>query len=187
MGAEYGTIMNGHGTSRTRFAATRHLNQRAKEVLMISTDSQLASRLHTMVASTFALAKRHKGIAFTIPFSERGWSEPSTEILPYQLIITIVERGMSERCVQSARHAGAKGGTVINGRGAGIPAHYYVDLQIEPQKDIVLILVPIALCEVTKQHIIADLGLQNPGTGMIFSLGVRETTGVVEEIKRGER
>lgn len=187
MGAEHGTIILGHGTSRTRFIATRHLGQRAKEVLMISADSALASRLHAMVASTFSLAKRHKGIAFTVPFSEHGWGEPASEPLPYQLIVTIVERGQRERCVQSARNAGAKGGTVISGRGAGIPAHYYVDLEIEPQKDIVLVLAPTARCEAIKQHIIADLGLQSPGTGMIFSLGVQQTTGLVEEHKRGRR
>lgn len=185
MGAAYGMIMLGHGTSRTRFAATRHLNQRAKEVLMISAEGALASRLHAMVASSFALAKRHKGIAFTIPFSEGEWADSIAATSPYQLIVTIVERGQSERCVQSARNAGAKGGTVISGRGAGIPAHYYVDLEIEPQKDIVLVLVPTAQCEAVKQRIIADLGLQNPGSGMIFSLGVLQTTGVVEEIKRG--
>ena len=186
IGAQSGTIILGHGTSRSRFRATRLLGQRTKELLMISAEEQLASQLHEMVASSFALHKRHRGIAFTIPFSEGGWSELATPAA-WNLIITIVDRGQSEACIKSARSAGAKGGTVISGRGAGIPAHYYADLAIEPQKEIILILTPAQTTDEVKRRIIADLDLQRTGGGMLFVLSVTETTGLVEESKRGVR
>ncbi len=186
LGAQSGTIMLGHGTSRSRFRATRHLGQRTKEILMISAEAELATRLHEMVASSFALTKRHRGVAFTIPFSEGGWSDAHTPS-PWNLIITIVDRGQSEACIDSARAAGAKGGTVISGRGAGIPAHYWADLAIEPHKEIILILTPAPTTDEVKRRIIADLDLQRTGGGMLFVLSVSETTGLVEENKRGPR
>lgn len=186
MGAQSGTIVLGHGTSRSRFLATRHLAQRTKEILMISAEEELAARLHAMVASSFALTRRHRGIAFTIPFSETGWSDPEAPV-SWNLIITIVDRGQGEACIDSARAAGAKGGTVISGRGAGIPAHYWADLAIEPHKEIILILTPARNTDEIKRRIIADLDLQRPGGGMLFVLPVTETTGLVEENKRGVR
>lgn len=154
---------------------------------MISAEEEMASRFHAMVSSSFALTKRHRGVAFTIPFSEGGWSETTFAESAWRLIITIVDRGQGEACIKSARAGGAKGGTVIGGRGAGIPAHYYVDLEIEPQKEIVLVLTPTAKCEQIKGQIIADLDLQKPGGGMLLVLSVTETTGLVENLGRDKR
>lgn len=183
MGAASGTILLGQGTSRSRHLATRHLAPRPKEVVLIRCDGQLAASLHAMVASTFAMARRHKGIAFTIPFNDGGMPQSQTVDAPWQLIITIVEQGRAQACIRGARSGGARGGTVIHGRGAGIPAHFWADLVIEPQKEIVLVLTPRARAQAVKERIIEDLELEKMGKGMLFALPVIETTGLVETIE----
>lgn len=151
---------------------------------MIEADHELDERLHAVLSQSFSLHKRHHGIAFTIPFDSVDQSEEPLPPTEWQCILTIVDRGKGEACVKAARKAGAKGGTVIDGRGAGIPAHYYVDLQIEPQKEIVINLVPTDLSEAIQEQIIADLELNTTGAGMLLVLPVSRATGLVEAQRR---
>ena len=41
------------------------------------------------------------------------------------LIMTIVEKGKGREIIKAARKAKARGGTMIHGRGAGVPQDYY--------------------------------------------------------------
>lgn len=54
-----------------------------------------------------------------------------------ELIVTIIERGFSELVVEASREAGAKGGTVIFGRGTNINSSVF-GMQIQPEKEIIL-------------------------------------------------
>ncbi|MEE0931069.1 MAG: hypothetical protein UIM53_08715, partial [Acutalibacteraceae bacterium] len=59
------------------------------------------------------------------------------------LIMTIVNEGYAEKVMTEAKKKGATGGTTINGRGlASGKAIKFIGLSIEPEKDIILILVP---------------------------------------------
>jgi nitrogen regulatory protein PII len=184
VGSQNQTVLLGRGTSRSRFFTTRALKQRPKEIVMIEADQSLDERLHQELGSALSLHKRHKGIAFTIPFDSVDHPEEPLGQTEWQCILTIVDKGKAEACVKAARKAGAKGGTVIDGRGAGVPAHYYVDLQIEPQKEIVIVLVPTERSEAIQEQIIDDLELNTTGAGMLLALPVSRATGLVEELRR---
>lgn len=183
-GASGGTIILGSGTSRSRFFPAMGFLQRSKEILLISASHELQEHLHAMVRTSFKIERKRVGIAFTIPFS--AWGREVTEVgaIYHRCIVTIVDKGQSEACIRAARAAGAKGGTVIKGRGAGVPAKFYVDLAIEPQKDIVIILTPAGRSEQIRQRIITDLGLVEPNSGILFVLPVTRVTGLLEERRR---
>jgi nitrogen regulatory protein PII len=97
----------------------------------------------------------------------------------YNSIFTIVDKGKGEIVMETATDNGAKGGTIINARGSG--AHETAKLfnmQIEPEKEVVLI-----LCEhnVTKNIATAirdKLEIDKPGNGIIFILDVNGTYGI---------
>ena len=38
----------------------------------------------------------------------------------YQLIVTIIKKGFAQRVINAAKRAGARGGTILHGRGVGI-------------------------------------------------------------------
>jgi len=60
----------------------------------------------------------------------------------YDLIITIVNRGLADEVVDATKSAGATGGTIIHGRGTGIhETAKLFGIPIEPEKDIVLTLI----------------------------------------------
>ena len=62
--------------------------------------------------------------------------------MDYELIVTIVNRGFNDVVMDAARQVGARGGTIINARGAGAhEAEKLFGIPIQPEKEIVLILV----------------------------------------------
>ncbi len=61
----------------------------------------------------------------------------------YDLIITIVNKGWSERIVKASKEAGAEGGTIMFGRGTGIhETKTFFGIPIEPEKEIVFTAIP---------------------------------------------
>jgi len=65
------------------------------------------------------------------------------------LIVTIVHKGWGSTVLEAAVASGARGGTVIPGRGAGINEKEKIfGMSIEPEKEIVLTLVPTERCDV---------------------------------------
>lgn len=180
LGATSGTVFMGEGTSHSRLSNRIGLPQARKEVVMIAVNQQLDNLLHRMVETDFKIVKRGRGIAFTIPF--QSW-QPQAEIehsiskSSYYCLITIVDRGKSVECVRSARTAGATGGTLVHGRGAGVPANYYFPLKIEPQKDLIIIIAEGKDMGRIRNRIYTDLELEKPGNGILFVLPITQVSG----------
>lgn len=101
------------------------------------------------------------------------------ENIDFQLIITIVSRGKCGRVIDSSKRAGAEGGTIITGRGSGVHEKAKLfSLTIEPEKDIVLTLVPADRTEKVLEAIIAESELNEPGNGIAFVVDVEKVTGI---------
>lgn len=191
-GAAGGTIFLGEGTVQSKLLENLGLTKTPKEVLMISASEELSNKLHAGLSENFAFSKSNHGIAFTIPFkqhrlrtSEQGSKQEAyTKNInsTYDCIITIVDKGKSRDCINAARDAGAKGGTLIHGHGAGVPADFYYSLVIEPQKDIILHISAKNKSDAIRERIISDLELEKPGNGIIFTLPVLRTSGLYEDI-----
>lgn len=185
LGARGGTIFLAEGTTRSRFLNKVNPAHAHKELVMIGAGQSLCASLHEMVFQTFKFYKRRKGIAFSIPFKhwESAAENPSSNQEPgdgYSAIITIVNRGRGVECVQAARKAGARGGTIIHGHGAGIPKEYFFPLSIEPQKDMVIILSKKETLQSIKDSILVSMNLAEPGNGILFILPVLRTSGLFE-------
>lgn len=101
------------------------------------------------------------------------------ENIDFQLIVTIVNRGQCGAVVDSSREAGAEGGTIISGRGSGVHEKAKLfSFTIEPEKDIVLTLVPSDRTEKVLDAIVKASELNEPGKGIAFVLDVEKVTGI---------
>ena len=97
----------------------------------------------------------------------------------YELIFCIVNTGFSGTVMDAARSAGATGGTILRGRGsAGKEAEDFFHIQIEPEKEIVMILAPVEIKDNILTTIYKEAGLASAGQGIIFSLPVTRTAGL---------
>lgn len=187
-GAKGGTILLGEGTVQSKLLEKMGLTEIHKEVLMISASEELSDKLHNVLNETFMFSKGNKGIAFTIPFKrwqlqsseQEERSSSANDNASHYCILTVVDKGRSKDCIKSARAAGAKGGTLIHGRGAGIPTDFYFPLVIEPQKDILMILTVKDKVTAIREKIFSDLELGKAGNGIIFTLPVTRVSGLLE-------
>lgn len=191
----------GAGTASSKILNYFGLDETAKELVWTLAPVSRIPRLLPEIRRVLDLDTPGKGILFTIPLTgisaqipsvlikpEYEKEEPTMEEAktapqghPYQLVLTIVNRGCSDQVMEAARTAGAKGGTVINARRVG-----YEDVQnllgftLQPEKEIVAILVPREQKLALMQAINREAGLKTDSRGVLFSLPVDDIMGLQE-------
>src|SRR5699024_3444864 len=183
MGIEEGTVLLGEGTVRSKVLEPLGLNQTQKEIVMLPVTKEQDLFINKEISEKLEFDQRNKGIAFSIPF--KRWTKESTsfsleeENFSSSLIMAIVEKGKSREIIKAARKAKARGGTIIHGRGAGVPQDYYFPIQVEPQKDTVLIVVQEDKKDEVKKSI--EETINNETDGVVFTLPVAATRGIFED------
>ena len=97
----------------------------------------------------------------------------------FVVILCIINNGFSETAMDAAKQFGAKGGTVIHGRGtASKEAEKFFNISIQPEKEIVLILVNKEDKEKILHSIYQNVGLNSPGQGIAFTVPVDQVVGI---------
>ena len=97
----------------------------------------------------------------------------------FDLIVSIVNKGRCKLVVEASKSVGAEGGTVINARGTGIHEQAKLfGVTIEPEKEIVLTLVPRNNTDKILNEIIEHAELNKPGRGIAFVLEVKRVAGI---------
>lgn len=188
-GLKGGTVFLGKGTIKNHLLELLDLNDVRKEIIFSVNESSIIQEAAGKISKEFAFHKANHGIAFTIPVSNflgaRGCSyvekkeRRGVEGAMYRAIFVVVERGKAEFVIEAAEAAGSKGGTIINGRGAGAHETQKVfNIEIEPEKEIVMILAEDALTDKIAGRIKEELKIDEPGNGVLFVLDVNETYGL---------
>ena len=97
----------------------------------------------------------------------------------YELIVCIVNAGFSETVMAAAKEQGARGGTVIHARGtAAKEAEEIFHITVQPDKEIVLIVVPNNIRDAVLHAVYQQAGLKTAGQGISFSMPVTNTVGL---------
>ncbi len=97
----------------------------------------------------------------------------------YELIMCIVNTGFSETVMSAAKEQGARGGTVLHARGtAAKEAEEIFHITIQPDKEIVMILVPSEIRDAVLHAVYQAAGLKTAGQGISFSLPVTNAVGL---------
>lgn len=97
----------------------------------------------------------------------------------YELVLCIVNAGFSDEIMKVAKEAGAKGGTVIRGRGTANPdAEEKFHIVVQPDKEIVLIVVQENIKDDVLTAIYTNAGLETPSQGIAFSVPVTRAVGM---------
>ena len=97
----------------------------------------------------------------------------------HELIICIVNNGFSDTVMEAAKEAGARGGTVLNARGtANKEAEAFFHIAIQPEKEVVMILVPLNVKDAVLHSRYEKAGLNTMGQGIAFALPVDNVVGL---------
>lgn len=199
------TILMGRGTARQELLDYLGLGETEKDVVISALACEGCSLALFRLNHEMRLDLPGGGIAFTIPIASVGGArtlnylrgEPKQGALPFkeaetmetacELIISIVNRGFTDQVMEAAEKAGARGGTVVHARGASQQeAAKFFGLTIQPEKEVVLILVPRDKRSAIMQAIVKGVGMNTLGQGIVFSLPVEEVAGVARMMEPEE-
>ncbi len=105
----------------------------------------------------------------------------------HELIVCIVNEGFSDAVMDAAKEVGATGGTVIDARGtASKEAEKLFSIVVQPQKEVVMIVVPSEIRDSVLHALYKEVGLNTAGQGIAFSLPVDNVVGIRTEAPKTE-
>ncbi len=97
----------------------------------------------------------------------------------HEVILCIVNTGFAELVMDTARKLGARGGTILNGRGtASKEAEKIFNITIQPEKEIVMILVASEIKDGILKGLYDAVGVSTPAQGIAFTLPVEDVVGI---------
>lgn len=94
-------------------------------------------------------------------------------------IVAIVERGKADKIVDKAKEVGARGATILYGRGTGeSEIQKFLNINIEASKEIILIICEEENYKDIYYKVIEAGKLKKPGTGIVFTLPIKNLVGL---------
>ena len=91
--------------------------------------------------------------------------------IQHDCIIVVVNRGFAEKVVDVAREAGARGATIIHGRGTDGQREVLLpilNIELQPEKEIVLLITRTHVSEAVADSLLGDMQLEQDGEAAIF-------------------
>lgn len=188
-GLSGGTIFLGKGTTKNHLLKLLDLGDIRKEIALLISEKSIVNNALETLNKEYTFNKPHHGIAFSISinslFGARSYNYYNNEEsrgvknTMYKAIFAIVDKGKAESVIDAATKAGARGGTIINSRGSGIhETSKLFSMEIEPEKEIVLVLAETNITGQIVSSIREDLKLDEPGNGIMFLVDTNETYGL---------
>jgi nitrogen regulatory protein PII len=198
-GIRGGMILLGKGTVGSSILNLFGIKNQRKDIIQFLLKSKNASEILDCLDKELQLSKPGHGIAYTSRVlravglqgqdTKHGQSVNSAQNLEgqsmFKKLTVVVDRGMSGEVMDIALKAGVRGGTILHGRGAGADiATKLFGMDIEPEKELVHILLPDALVDKVVDALTEQLKLSESGMGILFVEPVIETRGLIETIDR---
>ncbi|MDI9518482.1 MAG: P-II family nitrogen regulator [Erysipelotrichaceae bacterium] len=187
-GVKGATTTMGKGTASNKLLNYIGLGDIRREIVLMVAPSDIANTAIDVLNKKFEFSKPNHGIAFTTTVSkvfgttscqtEDNYMKGSEKQM-YNLITIIVEKGNAEDVMDAAKKAGAKGGTIVNARGSGIhETTTLFNMEIEPEKEIVLIISKKEETDPIVNKIQEDFNIDEPGKGIVFIQDINKAYGL---------
>lgn len=97
---------------------------------------------------------------------------------PYELLIAIANSGRTDMVMNAARAAGARGGTVIHGKGTGSEnAERFYNVSIASEKELIMIVAEKTNKSEIMKAIVRNAGPDTEAGAIVFSLPISEAAG----------
>ncbi len=183
-----GTIVYGKGTASNEILKFFEYTSIKKEILFTVIKKERENEILEYMSKCFNFHKPNTGIAFSMPLIEvvttnEHAKEGKKENLDmeYEVVFVVVDNHRGDEVVSIANRYGAKGATIIHGRGSGVHEKGSIfNITIEPEKEIVMMLIKANKHQEVVDGLSKELDIKSPGNGIIFSASVNQALGLVE-------
>ena len=184
------TQFPGRGTATSEIMDILGLGTTEKDVIVSYATAAAASRLLGMLDNEMRGAVTFGGIAFSLPLT--GLSNLVLATITYKtdlkkgdyhmnsehkgensLILITCNQGTSGDVMETAKKAGARGGTVLRARLSGVEElERSYGLNLTPEKEILMIIVPNDIRNAVMENINNDHGLRSPSEAVVCSMAI---------------
>jgi hypothetical protein len=180
----------GYGTAPSEMMDIFGLGSNDKDVIFSLAPAHCAEALSEEMGRNDPDSRKHFGGLVTIlPLSamnrlsaellmrgsqsakEKGEEEMSND-RKYHLIVVTVNQGYADQVMQTARKAGATGGTVIRARLTNPEMEQFGDVDVQEEKEIVTILASSSISGRIMEDVNREWGLRSEAKGMVCALPV---------------
>ncbi|MSS77574.1 transcriptional regulator [Anaerococcus sp. WCA-380-WT-2B] len=174
-GAKYISCLLAEGSANDHILEVLGINKERKEIVSALVNDSLVKDLLDKLSDKFD--KKNTSIMFTTPIDKKG------EInMEYEALYVIVDKSNADRVIDISQKHGARGATIVHGRGSGIQKKsVFLNMVIEPEKDIVIMLIKKDIAEKIKSALYDSLELNQDSNGILFSLPVSDVRGLVDQ------
>ncbi len=187
VGVTGGTILLGRGTVQNPILKALGLDETKKEIVLMIAPNKLEKTVHDHLVKTFKMERTNHGIAVTTPVRNvfglhdltKKELKEGEKSMGYEVLYTIVEKGLGQQVVDAALEAGSTGATIISARGSGIHENIkFFAMNIEPEKEIVMVIINKSKAEAVTSSIRSAMDIDEPGKGILFTLDANRVTGL---------
>ncbi len=175
-----------YGTANNKILTYLGLNSIKKNIYYSLIDSNMEDYIFNDLKLWCNISKLGNGIAFTKSLSSSSkFIKDNLESgvymknkSKYELIITIVSEGFSDEVMRAANSVGCSGGTVIKGRSIGSHGTIFMDISLEPEKEMILNIVPIDIKKQVMEKITKECGVKTDARGVLISFPLDNVIGL---------
>lgn len=182
----------GKGTATSEILDILGLGGSEKDIILSITTQSAARRLLERLDDELRGAVPSRGIAFTMQLEalssliaafidmktkvEEGTEEPMENQQKSSMILVTVNQGFTDIVMDTARKAGARGGTIIRGRWAGDESFAETSgiTTLHAEKELIFIVVPTELRNKIMDAIAKKHGLRTEAGAMVTAVGVEQ-------------
>lgn len=192
-----------HGTAEQSVLDILGLEKTEKVMIMAALETKKAKRVLQKMVANLGISVPGSGIALCIPVGSIGGASSMKYLLEKQnviigeaipmeekqqffhdMIVAIVERGNTDTVMEAARSAGARGGTVINAKGAGTDfTAKFLGMSLAAEKEMVLIVVKRKDKADVMKAIMAQAGISSEAHTALFSIPIEDVVGLTSVLE----
>lgn len=186
---KYQLLVYGNGTASNSILTYFGLEKIEKKIYLTLISDDIEKKILKELKKWCKLPDVGGGIAFS--FSLNGFSKFILDELEegdkymhkkneFDLVVTIVNEGYSDLVMSAAYKEGCSGGTVINGRSLGSKRTLFMDLTIEPEKELVLTIVKKNIKRAVMERITKECGIKTDARGILLCIPLDNVIGLNE-------
>lgn len=192
LGIREATVLLGKGTAVQSMLDILGIEDNEKRIFLAVADREATGKLIEEEKNRLFVGVPGHGIVIAIPVKSVGGGKTLAYLnndkefikrapesaVPYELIIAIANSGYSDTVMNAARKSGARGGTVIHGKGTGAKGEQkFYNVSIASEKEIVMIVASFSQKADIMRSVISEAGPASDAGAIVFSLPISEVAG----------
>lgn len=186
------TVFNARGTAVRSMLDILGIESTNRRVVLTVANEEKTKRLIELQKERMFIGVPGHGIVIAVPIKSIGGGkavaylnggEMNSKYVPklnysYELIIAITNEGRTDMVMNAARGVGAKGGTVLHGKGTGTENQQkFFNVSIAQEKEVILILSEASQKASIMKAIIEKAGPDTEAGAVVFSLPTSAAAG----------